>query len=144
VNTPRCVKGKDGRILGPEFGPELRNSRAGVMDMRSGTATWTVPSPEDGGAKNPNIRPGDSCQPSDPRGMSGVPGRSGDGLVGSAVGGSATGTNAGIEHNPTCTPDTGVNNSGDMFCADMVPLADGRMIIVGGRRAGRSQRPRVE
>jgi hypothetical protein len=116
----------------PELAVATRNSRARIMDLRSGVPTWRVPTHEDGGARNPNTRSGDNCGATDPLGVAGVPGRPGDGLIGSAVGGSATGTSTGVEHNPTCTPDTGVENSGDMFCADMSTLADGRIIIVGG------------
>jgi len=117
---------------GPELSPESRNARSRVLDLRSGIPTWMTPVHEDGGGKNPNIRPGDNCQGSDPLGVAGVPGRPGDGLVGSLVGGAVTGTATGIEHNPTCTPDTGIKNDGDMFCADFANLGDGRIIVVGG------------
>jgi Galactose oxidase-like, Early set domain len=115
-----------------ELSPESRDSRARVLDLRSGTPVWAIPGHDTGGARNPNLKPGDNCQTSDPLGVAGVPGRPGDGLVGSLVGGGMTGTATGIEHNPTCTPDTGVNNAGDMFCADFANLADGRFLVVGG------------
>jgi hypothetical protein len=164
TNTPRCVKGTDGRDLckpvgyaqaitsdgrvfyfngiessenvqygsAAELSPESRDSRARVLDLRSGTPTWAVPGHETGGAVNPNLKPGDNCQTSDPLGVAGVPGRPGDGFVGSLVGGAMTGTATGVQHNPTCSPDTGVGNAGDMFCADFANLADGRFLVVGG------------
>ena len=163
TNTPRCVKGGDGRLTckavgyaqaitpdgrvfyfngiessenvqygsAAELSPESRDSRARVLDLRSGVPTWSTPGHETGGAVNPNLKPGDTCQ-GDPLGVAGVPGRPGDGFVGSLVGGATTGTATGIQHNPTCSPDTGVQNSGDMFCADFANLADGRELIVGG------------
>ena len=164
ADTPRCVKGADGRLVckpvgyaqaitpdgrvfyfngiessenvqyssGAELSPESRNSRARLLDLRSGTPVWSIPGHETGAGTNPNIRPGDDCRTSDPLGVAGVPGRPGDGLVGSLIGGGLTGTSTGIEHNPTCSPDTGVDNSGDLFCADFANLADGRFLIVGG------------
>ncbi|HEX3604732.1 MAG TPA: hypothetical protein VH134_02330, partial [Candidatus Dormibacteraeota bacterium] len=163
ANTPRCVKGTDGRLAckpvgyaqaitsdgrvfyfngiessenvqtgsPAELSPESRDSRARVLDLRSGTPTWLTPGHETGGAVDPNLKPGDSCQ-SDPLGIAGVPGRPGDGFVGSLVGGAMTGTATGVQHNPTCSPDTGVTNAGDMFCADFANLADGRFLVVGG------------
>jgi hypothetical protein len=119
-----------------EGAPEIRNSRARIMDLRDGIARWTVPSPEDGGGRNPNIKPGDTCPTSDPVGAAGVPGRPGDGLVGSVVGGSATGLGTGIEHDPSCTPDSGVSHTQtDMFCSDTVSLVDDRIMIIGGSSA---------
>jgi hypothetical protein len=157
ARTPRCAEGAGGRIVckpvgyaqaitpdgrvfylngqegteniryvsALEYAPELRNSRARVLDLRRGTPTWTIPSPEDGGGRNPNIRPGDDCRTSDPLGTAGVPGRPGDGFVGSTLG------SIGVEHDPTCSPDTGVD-SGDLYCTDLVNLADGRTLLVGG------------
>jgi hypothetical protein len=116
----------------PELSPESRDSRARVLDLRAGTPTWITPGHETGGAVNPNLKPGDSCQTSDPLGVAGVPGRPGDGFVGSLVGGAMTGTATGVQHNPTCSPDTGVGNAGDMFCADIANLADGRFLVMGG------------
>lgn len=164
INTPRCVKGTDGRILckpvgyaqvitpqgkvlywngiessenvqyasAPELSPESRDSRSRVLDLRSGTPTWSVPGHPTGGAHNPNIRPNDNCRTSDPLGVAGVPGRPGDGFVGSLVGGAITGSSTGIEHNPTCSPDTGVTNSGDLFCANIATLGDGETMVIGG------------
>ena len=139
---------KDGRVLywngiessenvqfsvGLEVSPESRNSPSRVLDLRNGAPTWSTPAHYDGGGKNPNIRPGDTCQGSDPEGILGVPGRPGDGFVGSALGGTG-GSATGIEHNPTCSPDrpANQNNSGDMFCADMANMANGDMFSVGG------------
>jgi Domain of unknown function (DUF1929) len=119
---------------GAELSPETRNSSSRVLDLRSGTPTWLSPAHVDGGGRNPNIRPGDQCQGSDPMGIAGVPGRPGDGFVGSLVGGGGTGAATGIQHNPTCSPDrpANQNNSGDMFCSDMANMANGSIISVGG------------
>jgi Galactose oxidase-like, Early set domain len=116
----------------PELSPESRDSRARLLDLRSGTPVWSIPGHDTGGAVNPNIKPGENCQNTDLLGVAGVPGRPGDGFVGSLAGGAMTGTATGIQHNPTCSPDTGVQNSGDMFCADFANLADGRFLVVGG------------
>jgi Galactose oxidase-like, Early set domain len=140
---------RDGRVLywnaiesdenvqvaaGAELSPETRNSSSRVLDLRNGAPSWFSPAHVDGGGRNPNIRAGDQCQGSDPMGIAGVPGRPGDGFVGSLLGGSGTGTATGIEHNPTCSPDrpAAQNNSGDMFCSDMANMANGEIISVGG------------
>jgi hypothetical protein len=145
---------KDGRVLywnaiesdenvqvasGTELSPETRNSSSRVLDLRAGTPAWFSPAHVDGGGRNPNIRAGDQCQGSDPMGIAGVPGRPGDGFVGSLVGGGGTGTGGsgsatGIEHNPTCSPDrpAAQNNSGDMFCSDMANMPNGNIMSVGG------------
>jgi hypothetical protein len=115
----------------PEIGPEMRNSRSRLLDLRAGLPRFTVPSHDDGGARDPNIGP-EGCPAGDPLGVAGVPGRPGDGLVGSLAGGAITGTGTGVQHQPTCTPNTGVSNSGDLFCADVASMADGRFLVVGG------------
>ena len=141
---------KDGRVLywngiessenvqysvGAEVSPESRNSQSKVLDLRNGTPTWFTPAHYDGGGKDPNIHSGDTCQGSNPAdlpGMAGVPGRPGDGFVGSAVGGGGSAT--GVSQNPSCSPDrpANQNNSGDMFCSDMANTANGDIISVGG------------
>ncbi|HLF40349.1 MAG TPA: galactose oxidase early set domain-containing protein [Acidimicrobiia bacterium] len=111
---------------GPDLAPEMRNSRARLLDLRSGTPQWTTPSNDNGGGTNPDVKPGHQGT-DDPLGMTGVPGRPGDGLAGSTWG-----SLGGPEHNPTSSPDDPADNDIDMFCADIVSLADGRMAVVGG------------
>ena len=112
-----------------------RDSQTRVLDLRSGTPTFTVPVQARGGQTNENLNdgqksPGVGGVPQDPDnvfGYLGVPGRPGDGLVGSLAGA------AGVpEQQPTSPPDDSAANDGDMFCADLVSLADGRVIAVGG------------
>jgi hypothetical protein len=106
--------------------PSERNSQARVLDLRSGTPTFTVPAQARGGQTNPNIKPGQKSY-DDPVGALGVPGRPGDGFVGSAAG------MAGVpEHAPTSPPDDAADNDGDMFCGDLTSLADGRVLVAGG------------
>jgi galactose oxidase-like protein len=141
---------KDGRVLywnaiessenvqvasGAELSPETRNASSRVLDLRNGAPSWYTPPHVDGGGRNPSIQSGDSCQgtnPADVPGIAGVPGRPGDGFVGSLLGqgGSATG----ISQNPSCPPDrpANQNNAGDMFCSDMANMANGNIISVGG------------
>lgn len=109
----------------PEAGIEFRNSRARVLDLRTGRPRWTVPVPEDGGGTNPAIQPGNSGGASDPFGTAGIPGRPGEGLVGSTVGRLAP-------HEPSNPPDDTAANDVDFFCADATSLPDGRILIAGG------------
>ncbi|MGH9003804.1 MAG: hypothetical protein ACRDYV_11810, partial [Acidimicrobiia bacterium] len=115
--------------------PVSRDSQTRVLDLRSGTPDFTVPAQARGGQSNENINegqesPGVGGVPQDQDnvfGYLGVPGRPGDGLVGSLAGA------AGVpEQQPTSPPDDTAANDGDMFCADVVSLADGRVIAVGG------------
>ena len=102
------------------------DSQARLLDLRSGTPGFAVPSPDRGGAGNPNLRPGHAST-DDPLGMAGVPGRPGDGPFGSTWG------QLGLPpHDPTSTPDDPAGNDGDLFCADVTLLADGRVLAVGG------------
>lgn len=102
------------------------DSQARLLDLRSGTPRFAVPSPDRGGATNPNIRPGHASA-DDPLGMTGVPGRPGDGPFGSMWG------QLGLPpHEPTSSPDDPSLNDGDLFCADVTLLADGRVLAVGG------------
>lgn len=132
---------KDGRVLywngieghenmkngtGTDLSPEMRNSRARILDLRSGTPQWEVPTNDNGGGTNPDIQPGHQGT-DDPIGMTGVPGKPGEGLVGSTWGA------AGLPpHSGSSQPDDAADNDIDMFCADIVSLADGRIASVGG------------
>lgn len=106
--------------------PSSRNSQVRVLDLRSGTPQWTTPDKPRGGQTNPNISEGHQSY-DDPQGALGVPGRPGDGFVGSTWG-----DLGGPESNPTSTPDDTSVNDGDMFCADLTTLPDGRILVVGG------------
>lgn len=108
------------------FAPESRDSRARVLDLRHGSPEFVTPTPEAGGAGDPDIRPGRNSM-DDPVGVAGVPGRPGDGLVGSTWG-----RLGGPETAPTSPPDDPQDNDGDMFCSDLVTLEDGRVLIAGG------------
>ena len=106
--------------------PSSRDSQARVLDLRSGSPNFIVPAQERGGQSNPNIKEGGQSY-DDPVGALGVPGRPGDGFVGSVAG------EAGVpEHDPTSSPDDTQENDGDMFCADLTSLSDGRVLVVGG------------
>jgi hypothetical protein len=161
ANTPRCVPAEgdtegftvckpaaqasavlpDGRVMyyngiesqenaeGPSamsLSPSSRDSQARVLDLRSGTPEFVVPTPDRGGQSNPNIKEGGQSY-DDPVGAIGVPGRPGDGFVGSVAGQLGA-----PEHPPTSSPDDSQENDGDMFCADLTSLADGRVLVVGG------------
>lgn len=112
-----------GAVLGPP--PEPSHDQARVLDLRSGVPRWATPTPEGGGA-NPNVKPGHRSE-SDPLGMAGIPGRPGDGLVGSIWG-----EIGGPAHNPTSPPDDPQRNDQDMSCGDLTQLEDGRIMIAGG------------
>ncbi|HLF40113.1 MAG TPA: galactose oxidase-like domain-containing protein [Acidimicrobiia bacterium] len=106
--------------------PSSRDSQVRVLDLRSGTPQFITPAQPRGGQTNPNIEEGHQSY-DDPVGAVGVPGRPGDGFVGSLAG------ELGVpESNPTSTPDDPEDNDGDMFCADLTSLADGRVLVVGG------------
>jgi hypothetical protein len=106
--------------------PASRDSQTRVLDLRSGTPTFTVPAQGRGGQSNENIKDGQKSE-DNVLGYLGVPGRPGDGLVGSLAGA------AGVpEQQPTSPPDDTAANDGDMFCADVVSLPDGRVLAVGG------------
>jgi hypothetical protein len=132
---------KDGRIFyyngieghenmkngtGTDLSPEMRDSEARVMDLRSGVPTWITPLQPDGGATNPDIQRGSEWS-DDPLATAGVPGRPGDGLVGSTWG--ALGL---PPHEPTNNPDDAADNDVDMFCSELVSLDDGRIMVIGG------------
>jgi len=106
--------------------PSSRNSQVRVLDLRSGTPEWITPKQGRGGFSNPNIKPGHQSY-DDPLGAVGVPGRPGDGFVGSAWG-----RFGGPPHDPTSSPDDKADNDGDLFCADITELPDGRLLMAGG------------
>ena len=106
--------------------PSSRDSQARVLDVRSGTPRWIVPTPPTGTHANPNIEPGHQSY-EDPLGAAGVPGRPGDGIVGSTWG-----SLGGPPHEPASPPDDRASNDGDMFCADLTALPNGKILIAGG------------
>jgi hypothetical protein len=106
--------------------PASRDSQARVLDLRSGAPVFAKPTHDRGGQANPNLKSGSRSEDS-AFGYLGVPGRPGDGFTGSLAGA------AGVpEQQPTSPPDDSPANDGDMFCADLVSLSDGRVLIVGG------------
>ncbi|MGH9041473.1 MAG: galactose oxidase-like domain-containing protein [Acidimicrobiia bacterium] len=111
---------------GTDLSPEMRNSRARLMDLRSGSPQWTIPTNDDGGGTNPDIESGHQGT-DDPLAMTGVPGEPGDGLVGTTWGSLGA-----PPHKGESQPDDAADNDTDMFCSDMVSLADGRIASVGG------------
>jgi len=134
----------DGRILywngiesqenakGPSamsLSPSARDSQARVLDLRSGTPQWKVPTPERGAMQNPDVQQGKGMD--DHLGALTHPqGRPGDGFTGSMWG-----KLGGPPSDPDSPPDDSSasrHNSGDMFCADVTSLADGRILIAGG------------
>ncbi len=134
----------DGRILywngiesqenarGPSamsLSPSARDSQARVLDLRDGTPHWIKPSPERGDHQNPDIKPGKGME--DHIGIYTHPfGRPGDGFLGSTWG-----KLGGPPNDRAYPPDDSSpsrHNSGDMFCADVTTLADGRVLIAGG------------
>ncbi|MGH9085993.1 MAG: galactose oxidase-like domain-containing protein, partial [Acidimicrobiales bacterium] len=72
---------------------QTRNDRTRVLDLSGSVPSFSVPTPEDGGA-NPDGNGG--------------------------------------EHLPGVPNDDPVVNDGDLFCSDLVQLANGRIIAVGG------------
>ena len=119
---------EDGVAL--SLSPESRDDRTRVMDLRDGSPSWFVPENETADGDNPTIVPGrtsDDCLTEAPLGVAGVPGRGGDGLVGSLV--EQVG---GPEAEPTCAPDDVQRNDGAIFCGDIVQMADGRQLLMGG------------
>lgn len=100
-----------------------RNSRARLLDLRSGTPVYSSPTPEDGAVGGEQKRV--DHEQAGPTGALGMPGKPGDGLVGSTVGQVAPGSSS-------APPDDPEANDRDMFCAYQVHLADGRVLIMGG------------
>jgi hypothetical protein len=110
----------------PSLAPSSRDSQARVLDVRAGTPRWVAPTPPRGVHTNPNVEPGHTSY-DDPLGAAGVPGRPGDGFFGSAWG-----SLGGPPHDPTSSPDDPAPNDGDMFCADLTALPNGKVLIAGG------------
>jgi hypothetical protein len=109
-----------------ELAAESRDSLSRVLDLRTGKPTWTTPRHPTGAATSPDIKRGHQGT-DDPFGMAGVPGRPGDGFVGSLWG------ELGLpEQNPSSPPDDPQDNDGDLFCGDTVQLPDGRYLAAGG------------
>jgi hypothetical protein len=102
----------------------MRNSTSRLLDLRTGVPSWSSPADSTGGGANPAAT---GNQLPDPTGVAGVPGRPGDGLVGSAVGQVAP-----EGRPPTSPPDDPEANDGDMFCSDITLLPDGRLLVAGG------------
>jgi hypothetical protein len=117
------LEGQENASPGPNSAA-MRDSPSRLLDLRTGAPQWSLPSTPAGGASNPDTG-GD--QASTAAGLAGVPGRPGDGLVGSAWG-----TAGGPEMAPTAPPEDPEANDGDMFCADIASLPDGRLLIAGG------------
>ena len=111
--------------IAPEAGVWTRDSQARVMSLLGSTPAWTNPFPMRGAPGND--APYYETLPPDEAllGMVGVPGRPGDGLAGSIFGQL-------YEAPPVAPPDDPSENDADMFCADLVQLADGRILIAGG------------
>lgn len=114
----------DGRVLygngatgggAPVDGPYEDRSR--TVDLTAPEPAWDVP--ENGAADDPQLVSG--CAGGSPAGVTGAPGRAGEGLVGSVVG------QTGLE---TESCPSGAN--ADVFAGDIVQLADGRQLLVGG------------
>ncbi|MGH9035404.1 MAG: galactose oxidase-like domain-containing protein [Acidimicrobiia bacterium] len=122
------LEGQENASPGPSSA-DMRDSPSRLLDLRTGTPQWSTPSTPAGGASNPDVRQeGPAGDPAGAAGgMAGVPGRPGDGLVGSAWGAAG-----GPEMAPTAPPDDPEANDGDMFCGDIASLADGRQLIMGG------------
>jgi hypothetical protein len=109
--------------------PSARDSQSRVLDLSTGTPNWIVPSPERGAHESPDVKQGQGMD--DNLGAIKHPqGRPGDGFLGSTWG-----KLGGPESYPVAPPDDSSStrkNSGDMFCADVTSLADGRILIAGG------------
>jgi hypothetical protein len=109
-----------------------RGGRTRTLDLRDGDPTWHIPKNSRGDGADPTVvkgRTSADCLRTDPAGVLGVPGRPGDGLVGSTAG------KLGVPpQDPTCAPDdvAGASDTGDIFCGDIAQLADGRQILAGG------------
>jgi len=120
---------EEGVVL--SLAPESRLDRTRVLDLRAGSPEFTIPENEGSDGDNPTIvegRTSEDCLTEAPFGVAGVPGRPGDGFVGSLVA-----PTLGIpEQEPTCAPDDVQDNDGNIFCGDIVQMADGRQLLIGG------------
>lgn len=106
-----------------EAGIALENSRSRLLQFPpdGGAPQFTTLTP---GAVLDNPAGYDTLE-SDPLGVLGVPGRPGDGLVGSTLG-------EVFPSDPVAPPDDPVANDSDMFCSDLTHLPDGRILVAGG------------
>ena len=109
--------------LAMQYAVRGANGQARLLDLRSGTPTWTRPAP-----RAAEVDPAEYPERADPFGVAGLPGRPGDGPAGSAVGAIAPG----VAQPPTSPPDDKADNDQDLFCADVTLLPDGRVLAVGG------------
>jgi hypothetical protein len=112
------------RYSSGEIAARARDSQSRVLDLTTGAPTWTTLTNV---GTNSAIDPGSSFG-DDPRGALGIPGRPGDGLVGSLWG--TLGGPSG--EYPSDPPDDVQDNDLDFFCSDQAQLADGRLLIAGG------------
>lgn len=113
-----------------DFGEKAVDDQSRVLDLTGSEPRWSLPGNNNGAGENPNIKPGRdqrACLEENPQGVLGVPGRPGDGLVGSAAGAAGA-----PESDPSCSPDDPADNDAAFFCADIVNLPDGRPMVVGG------------
>lgn len=111
--------------ISAEAGVWTRDSQARILNLMGSAPSWVNPFPVRG--PSGNDAPYYETLPPDEAllGMVGVPGRPGDGLAGSIFGQL-------YEAPPVAPPDDPADNDADMFCADLVQLADGRILIAGG------------
>jgi galactose oxidase-like protein len=109
----------------PTAGVWARDSQARILNLLGASPTWINPFPVRG--PSGNDAPYYEQLPTDQAvlGMLGAPGRPGDGLTGSTFGQLYSAP-------PVAPPDDPADNDADMFCADLVQLADGRILIAGG------------
>lgn len=112
---------------GSELGNRARPDTNRLLDLRGPTPQWSKPSPETGGAGNPQVKPGANWTNGDPFGLAGAPGRPGDGFTGSAWG-----KLGGPPQEPSAPPDDKPYSDRATFCTDVTQLADGRLLLAGG------------
>lgn len=111
----------DGRVLygaGLDSQESVDGTPTRTLDMRDGAPSWHVP--EHGSAAPASDAP---CSGGQAAGVAGVPGRGGDGLIGSVV------SQTGVETEPSCASGEAQNG---VSGADIVQLADGRQLVLGG------------
>lgn len=110
-----------------ELSPRSIRDQTRVMDFSGKEVEWITPEPDNGGSVSPEIEPGANDLNDDPFGTLGAPGRPGDGFTGS------TAEQLGIpEQESVSPPDDPRDADGNIFCADIAQLADGRNLLVGG------------
>jgi galactose oxidase-like protein len=111
--------------IAPTAGVWTRDSQARVLNLLGPSPTWTNPFPMRG--PSGNDAPYYETLPADQAllGLLGAPGRPGDGLTGSTFGQVYSAP-------PVAPPDDPAENDADMFCADLVQLGNGKLLIAGG------------